>query len=82
MCPFDPTAIPIPDVPTSKNLDDTSEAQDGNESDDSCSADSSMEYDLTEEAESGVKDLKNNEDVTTHCTPAQEQLFETRYENG
>ncbi len=41
-----------------------------------------MEYDLTEEAESGVKDLKNNEDVTTHCTPAQEQLFETRYENG
>ncbi len=81
MCPFDPTAIPITDVPTNKNLDDTSEALDGNESDDSCSADFSMEYDLTEEAD-WCQGLKNNEDVTIHCTPAQDQLFETLYENG
>ncbi len=40
-----------------------------------------MEYDLTEEAD-WCQGLKNNEDVTTHCTPAQEQLFETLYENG
>ena len=88
VCPFDSTAITVPDVPTSKDPDDTGEApgdtgadQGGNESDDSGNADLSAECGLTEETESHVMDV-NDDDAAPTLTPAELELFETRYENG
>ncbi len=79
VCPFDST---VPDVPMSENPDDTGADQGGHESDDSASSDPSAECDLTEETGSRVMDVDNDAAQATTLTPAQLELFETRYENG
>ena len=85
--PFDPTAITVPDVSMCQNTGDTGgdlggNESDGNESDDSDNADPSAECDLTEETGSHVMDVDNDAAQATTFTPAQLELFETRYDNG
>ena len=81
VCPFDSTAIPVPDGPTCENTDDAGVNADGNESDDSGDDDPSAECALTE-AEPDVMDMVENTAQSTTLTPEQLELFETRYENG
>ena len=81
VCPFDSTAIAVPDVPTSESPDDTNADQGGNESDDSAGADPSAECCLAEDV-SHVVDVNDDAAQPTTLTPAQLELFETRYENG
>ena len=81
VCPFDASAIAVPDVPTSETP--AAAEEDGNESDDSVGADLTAECDLAEETGSSVMDVDSNTSTqATTLTPAQLELFETRYENG